>query len=179
MFRCLWIRRRIGPYVDRALPERQAQGVARHLTRCADCRESARRQERLTAIVREAAVASAEPSWSDFWPGIRAHIVQAPPIGDRPARAARPAWSVGWLPRLAVGSVAAGLLLFSLLLWRGEDQREVPDSGIVVRALEVASPHTSVMVFSPPQQEMTVIWVFGLDSMKDQSLRWVEEVRGA
>lgn len=56
----------------------------------------------------------------------------------------------------------------------------MPGSGVVVQALEVSSPHSSVMVFSPPQEEMTVIWVFGLDTMKDQSFRQViEEVRGA
>ena len=177
--RCLWFRLRIGPFLDRALSDSQARGVARHLTRCADCQESARRQERFTALVREAAAVPLEPSWTEFWPGIRARLVGTASISDQPAWAARPAWSMGWLPRLAVGSAVVGALLFGLILWRSEDQRELPGPGIVVRALEVSSPHTSVMVFSPPEQEMTVIWVFGLDSMTDQSLRQVEEVRAA
>lgn len=176
--RCLWIRRRIGPYLDRALPEDQAQGVVRHLDSCVHCRESARRWERLTALVREAAVVPPEPLWAEFWPSIRARIVEAAPVGDQPAWGTRPAWPLEWLPRLLVGSAVVGIVLLGAVLWRSENHRELVP-GIVVRALEVSNPRTSVMVFSPPEQEMTVIWVFGLDPIADQSLRQVDEVRGA
>jgi len=165
--RCLWIRRRIGPYLDQTLSDSQAPRVAHHLNRCADCRESARRYERLITFIREAAIVPPEPVWAEFWPGIRARLVEAPPAGRRSVRAGRLAWPMGWLPRLAVGSAVVGLLLLGLVLWRSGDQRELSVPGIVVRALEVSSPHTSVMVFSPPEQEITVIWVFGLDPMED------------
>lgn len=47
---CLWIRRRIGPYLDRALPEGQVRGVSRHLNGCVRCRQWSYGHERLTAL---------------------------------------------------------------------------------------------------------------------------------
>lgn len=179
MLRCLWIRRRVGPYLDRALPAHQAPGVARHLTGCAGCREWARRQERLAALVRGVARELAEPNWTGFWSGIRTRILTESPVADRSPWRARPAWPLGWFPRLALGSAVAGILFLGLVLWRSDERAELLAPGIVVRALEVANPDTSVMVFATPEQEMTVIWVFGLGPTVDQSLRQSEEVRQA
>jgi len=72
----------------------------------------------------------------------------------------------------------AGILLFGLVLWRSDDHVELGGPGVVVRALEVLNPNTSVMVFSTPEPELTVIWVFGLDPSGEQSLRQSEGVRG-
>jgi len=174
---CLWLRRRVVAYVDRALPESQAQGVARHLRSCAGCRQWAEGQEQLTALVRGAAAEGAEPEWAGFWSGIRTRLAAEGSAARRSVGRSRPAWSLGWLPRLALGSAVAGLLVVGVFLWRGNDQVEVPAPGIVVRTVEVSNPNTSVMVFAPPEQEMTVIWVFGLDTALDQSRRQSEEVR--
>lgn len=177
--RCLWLRPRIGPYLDGALPEDRARGVASHLESCGDCRERARSQERLTALVRDAALEVTEPKWAGFWPGIRRRIVAEGPAVGRSVRQPRPASALGWFPRLAIGSAAAGLLLLGLFVWRGADHVEVLAPGIVVRTVEVSNPNTSVMVFAAPEHEMTVIWVFGLDPAMDQSLRQSVEVKRA
>lgn len=177
MLRCLWIRGRIGPYLDQALPESRARTVARHLSGCAHCRRVAHRQERLSALVRGVAPETTEPEWTGFWPGIRARILSEGALVGRPSWRSRPAWPVAWLPRLALGSAVAGLLLFGLFLWRSDDRVEPPVPGIVVQALELANPNTSVMVFTAPEHGLTVIWVFGLDPSTDQSHRQQEDAR--
>ena len=144
--------------------------MARHLNGCAYCRESALEQKRLTALVREVAVETTEPTWSGFWPRVRARIVSEGPLVGRPPRRARPARSLVWLPRLAAGSAVAGILLLGLLLWRSEDRVEPAVPGIVVRALEMSNPNTNVMVFSTQEHGLTVIWVFGLDPSADHNL---------
>lgn len=181
---CLWIRRRIGPYLDRALPEGQVRGVTRHLNGCVRCRQWAHGQERLTALLRGLAVETTDPGWSEFWPGVRSRILSESPLAGRSSTHLRwvsgvgAVWPLHWLPRLAVGSAMAALLLLGLFLWRSDDRVEPQIPDIVVRAIEMPNPNTSVMVFSAPEHEMTVIWVFGLDPSGDQSLRQTEEIRG-
>ena len=72
----------------------------------------------------------------------------------------------------------AALLLFGLFLWRSDDRVEPQIPDIVVRAIEMPNPNASVMVFSTPEHEMTVIWVFGLDPSGDTSRQQSEEVTG-
>lgn len=188
--RCLWVRNRIAAYVDQTLSEGRSRAVARHLSACARCRQSARRQERVLALVRGLAAETAEPEWSGFWPGIRTRILSEDQLVGRPPTHAtqlrwvprvprfRPGWPLAWLPRLVLGGAMAGILLLGLFFWRSDYLLEAPEPGVVVRALETANPDTSVMVFSAPEQEMTVIWVFGLDPSADQSRRQSEEMRG-
>lgn len=181
--RCLWIRRWIDAYLDRSLSEARARRVVQHLDGCPPCRESARRQERLVTLVRSAADEMAEPSWTGFWPGIRVRLLsEGETVGRLTHRRwvphARPAWPLGWLPRLALASAIAGVFVFSLALWRSDGRVDLPGPGIVVQALEAPDPETSVMVFSTPEHEMTVIWIFGLRPSADQSLRPAEEVKG-
>lgn len=181
---CLWIRRRIGPYLDRALPEGQVRGVARHLNGCARCRQWSYGQERLTALLRGLAVETTDPGWSEFWPGVRSRILSESPLAGRSSThlrwvsGVRTVWPLHWLPRLAVGSAMAALLLLGLFLWRSDDRVEPQIPDIVVRAIEMPNPNTSVMVFSAPEHEMTVIWVFGLDPSADSSREPSEEVTG-
>jgi len=54
---CYFRRRRVGAYLDGALPERQARAIAAHLDGCADCQEAARTQGRLREFVRSSVVA--------------------------------------------------------------------------------------------------------------------------
>jgi hypothetical protein len=123
----------------------------------------------------------AEPSWTGFWPGIRVRLLsEGETVGRLTHRRwvphARPAWPLGWLPRLALASAIAGVFVLSLALWRSDARVDLPGPGIVVQALEAPDPETSVMVFSTPEHE--IIWIFGLRPSADQSLRPAEEVKG-
>jgi hypothetical protein len=92
---------------------------------------------------------------------------------------------VGGHPRLAVGSalaVVALAVLAVLMPWQGVGRR--PGSGssvptasvsptapamgdepqqVMVQSVETADPASSVMVFTNPQTDVTVVWVFGLE----------------
>jgi hypothetical protein len=71
-----------------------------------------------------------------------------------------------------VGSALAAALAFGLFLGQSDDDHvKLPGLGVVIQGLEVPNPNVSVMVLSSPAQEMTVIWVFGLDTPAEQSLR--------
>jgi hypothetical protein len=39
----------------------------------------------------------------------------------------------------------------------------MPEGAVVVRSARTEAPGGSVMVYSPPEQDLAVIWVFGLE----------------
>jgi len=153
---CYFQRRRIGAYLDGALPERQARAIAAHLDGCVDCRDAAGTLGRLRALVRSSVVA-AEPDWAGFWPG----IIRGIEAGTEPRARTRPERILRY-PRAAIaGAVAAALL--AVTVWQGDS----PVSTAGATAVAVANtehPDGSVMVYTPPGDDMTVIWVFGLDT---------------
>jgi predicted anti-sigma-YlaC factor YlaD len=153
---CYFKRRRVGAYLDGVLAGRQARAIAAHLEGCADCRDTARTLGRLRELVRSAVV-TAEPDWAGFWPGIIRGIEAgpAPRAHSRPARVLR-------YPRAAIaGTVGAALL--AVTVWQG-DSPVSPAGATAVAVANTEHPDGSVMVYTPPGNDMTVIWVFGLDT---------------
>lgn len=165
--RCLRVRRKVGAYLDTALPEPEARVVGHHLEACERCRGEARGQERMRTLLRSAVSSPAAPERDEFWSGVRARLLSTDLPARRALRLPLPWWPVGWAPRVAVAG--ASVLLLALVLWQGLPRREGPRPGVVVRAIEAEHP---VMVFSTPEQEMTVIWVFGLAPTSDRSFRF-------
>ena len=178
-FRCISVRSRIDAYLDGALPEEARQGVSRHLEACAECAETARRQQRFALLVRAAADSPAlEPDWTGFWHGVRSRLVAERPVAHRRGWSAAPMWPLGWAPRLALGSVLAAALVVALILGGGDpDMKGAGGMGVIVNGVEVENPNASVMVLSNPAQDFTVIWVFGLESSPEQSLWRPDAVR--
>ncbi len=162
-WKCFWMKRRLAGYLDGALAGSATEVVAGHLQGCAACRAEVSRLERLQGLLRSTLTAVPDPDWIGFWDGIRRRIAS-----ERP-RPWREAW--GWYPRLAFGGAVAGLLLLAALLWPiGPLEGPAPVAGVVVNAVETTHPDGNVMVFSSPEDDMTVIWVFGLEPAGDQSL---------
>jgi hypothetical protein len=167
---CFWTKRRLAPYLDGALSPGLAPKVEGHLQGCAGCRREASRLERQRGLLRGDLGVVPDPDWSEFWGGIRRRI-----LTER-ARPWREAWGEGlwrpvsWYPRLALGGALAGAVVLAAMLWQsGPPQTLVPFAGVVVSAVETAHPDGNLVVFSSPEEEMTVIWVFGLDQPADQS----------
>ena len=133
---------------------------------CADCRGEVSRLERLRALLRSAFTAGPDPDWAGFWDGVRRRI------GTERLWPWREAW--GWYPRLALAGALAGVLLVGILLWQFAPTEEpAPTAGVVVNTVETAPPNGNVMVFSSPEDDMTVIWILGLDRTPGDETRVV------
>ena len=166
MMKCFWMKRRLAPYLDGALPGQRAEAVASHLQACAECRGEVSRLERLRGLLRSTLTAGPDPDWTGFWDGVRGRI-----RSERP-RPWREAW--GWYPRLALGGAVAGLLVLAALLWpMGPPEGPARPGGVVVNTVETAHPNGNLMVFSSPEDDMTVIWVFGLEQPQGDETRIV------
>lgn len=159
---CLWMKRRLAAYLDGALPGPRAKAVSSHLQGCAECGAEVSRLERLRGLLRSTLTVAPDPDWTPFWDGVRGRILR-----ERP-RPWREGW--GWTPRLALGGALAGLFLLAGVLWQiGPTEGPAQPAGVVVNQVETAHPDGNLMVFSSPEDDMTVIWVFGLDQPADQS----------
>ena len=100
-----------------------------------------------------------EPDWTGFWPGIvrgiedeRHRVVPASP---------RPAWRL-W-PQWAMGGAAVAALALSLVVWQGARGPVPAEAGVLVHSANTEHPGGSVMVYTPPDQNMAVVWVFDTD----------------
>lgn len=104
-----------------------------------------------------AALTLPDPDWTGFWPAIVRGIQDA----KHPVPAARRPMTFG--RRWAFGSAAvAAALLVSLTVWQLLPGRpREAEAQVVVHSAD--SPGRSVMVYSTPDQDMTVVWVLGLD----------------
>lgn len=167
---CFRTRRRIGAFLDEALPEGRARALVSHLSACAECRGEAARLKRLRSLLRAALRPEPEPDWSSFWPSVLKRLSAEP---SRPLTQ-EPWWHPVWSrPRLALGGALAGLLLLTAALWQSGLWQSGHDLSpwVIVRSVESVQPNSSVMVFSSADSEMTMIWVFGLEKGDDRSLR--------
>jgi hypothetical protein len=124
------------------------------------------RARELGRLVRGAAVSPEEPDWTGFWEGVRARVAVEP---ARPMREGwwLPLWKPVWgHPRLATLSAAMAVLLLSFSLWPGRSG-EVPlawAGPVVVQEASTPDPDGTVMVYSTPERDVTVVWVFASDS---------------
>jgi anti-sigma factor RsiW len=149
-------RHRLGAYLDGALPARAARATKAHLTACLTCQGEAEALRRLRAALGRS-LTPREPDWTGFWQGIvrgvEDQLLRAPlPEPTYRRFASWPRWTAG-------GALAAGLAL-SLTLWQGGGTPTLSDPPVVVNAASTAHPDGSVMVYSTPDNAVTVVWVF-------------------
>ncbi len=162
MFSCYLKRRRIGAYLDGGLPDGEAHRIATHLGACPGCREEARGLGRVRGLLRSA-VAASEPDWIGFWPGIVRGIEAGSAAPDR-ARSLRRAER-----RRIVVAGAVAVWLLAITIWQAGDSPTVFGRASTVAGATTEYPDGSVMVYTPPEDDMTVIWVFGSDSRSGPS----------
>jgi hypothetical protein len=70
------------------------------------------------------------------------------------------------VPRWAYGGALAAALLVSLTVWQLMPTALAPDMPVIVRSADSGDPHATVMVYSTPERDLTVVWVLGLDESK-------------
>jgi anti-sigma factor RsiW len=150
---CYRTRRRIGAYLDEALDEGQSARATAHIAVCARCHAELDSLRRLSVMLRQSVPPPALPDWTGFWEGIRRGI-EAPALETR----TRPRWR----PRLVAATAGALAVAVAVVLW------QVPrptltlraDAAISVSSADTDHPGGTVMVYSPPEKDLAVVWVF-------------------
>lgn len=164
---CLWSRPRLERLVDGALGPRAGRWTTSHAARCARCGGEVEQLTRIRLLVRSAAPDVADPEWAGFWPAVRVRIASEAP---RPARESwwLPYWKPVWgHPRVALGSLMVSSLALGLMLWPGAPVTLA--APVTVQEVSSADPDRSVMVYSSPDDDVTVIWVFNPAEQDEQS----------
>lgn len=154
---CYRTRRRIGAYLAGALDDAAARAAALHLETCGACQGEADGLRRLRARLGTVLDPSPPTDWTGFWPGIVRGIAEGRTL--RPLRVHRRAWRPGW----AFGGVLAAVLLISLSVWQFIPGSGPVEEGVLVRSAGTEDPRGTVMVYSPPERDVAVVWVFDLD----------------
>src|SRR6266446_2042835 len=154
---CLWSRPRLERLVDGALGPGMGRVTASHASRCGTCRAEMDRLRRLRALVQSAEVQAADPDWAAFWPAVRQRIAAERPAPVRDAWWL-PYWKPVWgHPRVALGGLVVSSLAAALA------------APVQVQDVSTADPDRSVMVYSNPDDDVTVIWVFNPSEQDEQS----------
>ncbi len=156
MLSCYLTRRRLSAHLDGALESAAARTVERHLAGCGRCQRDAEQLRILRTALGDMAAMAAPPDWTGFWPGIVRGVEDARRRGAAPAR---PGWAIFRRPRLAFGGAIAAALLLSVTMWQVLDRPATPEAAMVVSA-NTDAPDTTVMVYSTPEHDMAVVWVF-------------------
>jgi len=167
---CLWSRPRLERLVDGALGPRMGHVTASHASRCGDCRAEMDRLSRLRALVQSAEVQVADPDWAAFWPAVRQRIAAERPAPVRDAWWL-PYWKPVWgHPRVALGGLVVSSLAAARVLWPSpETTKAAMPAPVQVQDVSTADPDRSVMVYSNPDDDVTVIWVFNPSEQDEQS----------
>ena len=107
-------------------------------------------------MLRESAPSPAPPDWTGFWEGVRRGI-ETP----RLERGARPRWR----PRLVASAAAALAVGASVFLWQLPRAPFTPQAAaaISVNSADTKHPRGTVMIYSPPEKDLAVVWVFADD----------------
>jgi anti-sigma factor RsiW len=169
---CLWNRSRLERYADGALSPKMTRSVKMHLGHCRDCLRSVERLIQLETLVRSAVPEPSEPDWTGFWAGIQTRV-----LSEAPRPMEDPWWLPFWRPfwghpRLAVSGAMVAVLLAVFSLWplpNRQGQMPLAWAGpVVVQDLSTPDPERTVMVYSTPDQALTVIWLLP-DGSSDES----------
>jgi anti-sigma factor RsiW len=156
---CYRTRRRLGAYLDAALDAAAASATAAHLTSCGRCQREVGELERLRAVLR-ASLKPAEPDWTGFWQGVVRGIADRRQAPEEMVRRRRQGWvHLRW----PLGGALAAVLLFSLGIWSWMSGPRPSEASVLVTSARTDDPRGTVMAYSTPEQDVVVVWVFGLE----------------
>ena len=107
-------------------------------------------------MLRQSVPSPVLPDWTGFWEGIRRGI-------ERPRLAVRS--RPRWRPRLVAAATAAVALGVSVVLWQAPRSLFTPQAAaaISVSSADTDHPGGTVMIYSPPEKDLAVVWLFAED----------------
>jgi len=156
---CYRVRRRLDAYLDGALGEADTRWAERHLAGCPSCQGEAGELRAVKALVAEVA-AVPDPDWTGFFPGIVRGIEddrRSVPAASAPR--ARRFW-----PQWAMGGAALASAALAFVLWQGGRVPGAVEAGVLVNGANTEHPGATVMVYSSPEKDLAVVWLFDGDS---------------
>ncbi len=128
-----------------------------HIATCARCQAELDGLRRLSAMLRRSLSSPLSPDWTGFWEGVRRGI-EAPRVETVARR--RSAWLVR--PRYALGAVAALAAAALMVVWQVPRTAVTPvaEAAVSVTSADTDRPEATVMVYSPPERDLAVVWLF-------------------
>ena len=163
MLTCLRTRRRLGAYLDGALDDGAARAAAAHVTGCARCQGDVEALRRLNGTLRESLTMAVPGDWTGFWPGVVRGIERERQGAVAPARQSWQGRRALAHPRMAFGGALAAAVVGFVTLWQVLTPTSAPAEPMTVHAANSEHPGASVMVYSPPERDLAVVWVFDSD----------------
>ena len=159
---CYRARRRLGAYLDGALDDADARWIERHVAGCTSCQGEVGQLRRVKALVAEVA-AVPDPDWAGFFPGIVRGIEDdRRRVAPVPTRRVRLAW-----PQWAMGGAALASVALAFVLWQGGRVPAVAEAAVLVNGANTEHPGATVMVYSSPEKDLAVVWLFDDDGDSD------------
>jgi len=148
-------RRRLGAYLDGALPDTDARWLERHLAGCVACQGEVGELRRVKALVVQVA-AVPEPDWTGFFPGIVRGIQdEHRSAAPAPAPHVRRLW-----PQWAMGGAALASAALAFVLWQGGGAPGTAEAAVLVNGANTENPGATVMVYTAPEKDLAVVWLF-------------------
>ena len=163
MLTCFRTRRRLGAYLDGALDAGATRMAAAHVALCERCQGEVEALRRLRSSLHETLSVAVPTDWTGFWPGVVRGIEREREAIARPARQSWQGRRGLRHPRVAFGSAFAAAIVGALTLWQVLTPTPAPAEPIIVHAADSEHPGASVMVYSPPERDLAVVWVFDSD----------------
>ncbi|OLB37207.1 MAG: hypothetical protein AUI04_17075 [Candidatus Rokubacteria bacterium 13_2_20CM_2_64_8] len=164
MLTCFRTRRRLGAYLDGALEPGATRTAVAHVAGCARCQAEVDALHRLRSSLRETLSVALPADWTGFWPGVVRGIERERQAAAAPARQSWQGRRGFRHPRVAFGSALAAAAIGAFTLWQVMAPTPAPAEPVVVHAAASEHPGASVMVYSPPERDLAVVWVFDSDS---------------
>lgn len=150
----------MGAYLDGALGGRESDVTTAHLATCLRCHAELDTLRRLSAMLRRGLPSPGSLEWTGFWEGVRRGVE------DGRGKVTATPWAARWRrPRLVVGTAAALAVAASVVLWPAPRAPLTPPAAaaISVSSADTDHPRGTVMIYSPPEKDLAVVWVFDID----------------
>ena len=108
-------------------------------------------------MLRESAPSPVLPDWTGFWEGVRRGI-EVPRVEVR-TRVPR------LRPRLVAGTAAALAVGAAVIFWQipRTPLTSQASAAVTVNSADTHRPGGTVMIYSPPERDLAVVWVFSED----------------
>lgn len=101
--------------------------------------------------------------WTGFWPGVLRGIERERQAATAPARQSWQGRRALAHPRIAFGGALAAAVVAAITLWQVLAPPTARADAITVHAATTEHPGASLMVYSPPERDLAVVWVFDSD----------------